>query len=313
MEVSQMYYPYLRGKQFELIALREMITNGTLTTSIVPIIEPVKASSTLKTVLQLFGRESHSLAVIQNPQATPYTPFANDEEVDELKQEPFFIPAVIGTSQEAVDTLGKYNSPNSMVVLPKTVHPELEWESQPLNNAIKVIAPDNRSFLRRSHGSRVVVLDDAFTKRPRNVDYANNEDEFFSETHMYYSEDGYIGFSDYSVIGSEYIDSGYAPRAVAIHIVYFRADGQLRIRHFVSTTNDDITNVAGKFAEALEAFMQWYQSPEFNRDQNDSTALVEFKRMYDQQQYSGLGVVKKLSIEHHLEIMGRYLNERAHS
>ena len=44
-----MYFPYLRGKQFELIALREtteILAEHSLKIS--PLIEPVKNSSTLK-------------------------------------------------------------------------------------------------------------------------------------------------------------------------------------------------------------------------------------------------------------------------
>ena len=46
-----MYFPYLRGRQFELIAIREMIEKNLINDKVIPIIEPVKASSTfLKTI-----------------------------------------------------------------------------------------------------------------------------------------------------------------------------------------------------------------------------------------------------------------------
>lgn len=34
MEVRSMYFPYLRGRQFELIALRELVEEGVLSSSI---------------------------------------------------------------------------------------------------------------------------------------------------------------------------------------------------------------------------------------------------------------------------------------
>ena len=37
-----MYYPFLRARQFELIALRELATEGATQGVIVPILEPVK-------------------------------------------------------------------------------------------------------------------------------------------------------------------------------------------------------------------------------------------------------------------------------
>lgn len=42
-----MYYPYLRGKQFELLALREFANESANNRNIVPIIEPVKTHSTV--------------------------------------------------------------------------------------------------------------------------------------------------------------------------------------------------------------------------------------------------------------------------
>ena len=37
-----MYFPYVRGRQYELLALRELATNNLLGDYVTPIIEPVK-------------------------------------------------------------------------------------------------------------------------------------------------------------------------------------------------------------------------------------------------------------------------------
>ena len=53
MEGCRMYFPYLRGRQFELIALRELIENDCINSSIIPIIEPVKPTANLlKTIAE---------------------------------------------------------------------------------------------------------------------------------------------------------------------------------------------------------------------------------------------------------------------
>ena len=39
-----MYFPYLRGRQYELLALRELATNHLLGDYVTPIVEPVKLS-----------------------------------------------------------------------------------------------------------------------------------------------------------------------------------------------------------------------------------------------------------------------------
>lgn len=49
-----MYFPYLRGRQFELIALRELLEGKRISEKVIPIIEPVKPSSTLLKTLETF-------------------------------------------------------------------------------------------------------------------------------------------------------------------------------------------------------------------------------------------------------------------
>ena len=49
-----MYFPYLRGRQNELLCLRELLDAGKLSTKIIPIIEPVKFSRTFFSTLTKF-------------------------------------------------------------------------------------------------------------------------------------------------------------------------------------------------------------------------------------------------------------------
>lgn len=55
-----MYFPYLRGRQFELIALRELLEGERIGQEIIPIIEPVKPSATLLKTLECFMDEQIS-------------------------------------------------------------------------------------------------------------------------------------------------------------------------------------------------------------------------------------------------------------
>ena len=119
-------------------------------------------------------------------------------------------------------------------------------------------------------------------------------------------EDGFVGFSDYSVVGNEYLEAGFAPYAVAIHIVYFAPDKTLRVRHFVSDSNEDITNPALKFYEAVSKLAAWYNTDPHPVEM--TLGLQTFLQHYEQQSYPGLGTVKKLSLMHHLELMGKYLS-----
>lgn len=61
-----MYYPILRGRQNELLAIRELLSADKLE-KVVPIIEPVKASSTLCSTIKAFSEKGHPLGIVQNP------------------------------------------------------------------------------------------------------------------------------------------------------------------------------------------------------------------------------------------------------
>ena len=165
-----------------------------------------------------------------------------------------------------------------------------------------IVGEDSPQFRRCGVDNRV-MLKDRFNKRNRNTDYINTIDEFYSNDHLYYQDDKYIGFSDYSIVGEEFSETGFAPYAVAIHIVYFDDKNNLRIHHFVSDSNNDISDPAGKFYEALEKLVEWNKEKQLRTE-----GMKQFEEMYRTQTYSGLGVVKKLSIMHHLEIVGNFLN-----
>lgn len=162
--------------------------------------------------------------------------------------------------------------------------------------------PDRGDFRRRIRSNRV-MCEDHFPKQTRNIDYLDTETEFFSSDHLYYADDGYKGFSDYSVVGEEFSETGFAPYAVAIHIVYFDKKNILRIAHFVSDSNDDISDPARKFAEAVKKLVEWNQN-----ERLDTAGIRAFEEAYYDQTYPGLGVVKKYSIMHHLELMSKHLD-----
>lgn len=63
-----MYFPYLRGRQYELLALRELVANNLISNKIIPIVEPVKLSPTLVNMMTEFIKASHPISIIRNPQ-----------------------------------------------------------------------------------------------------------------------------------------------------------------------------------------------------------------------------------------------------
>jgi hypothetical protein len=150
-----------------------------------------------------------------------------------------------------------------------------------------------------------IRLDDLFEKQARNSDYLDIEGHRFSEEHLYFRDEGFTGFSDYTVLPSEYIDGGSTPRAVAIHLTYLHSENQIWIRHFTSETNDSISNVQGKFAEAAEKAVTFCRENKIT-----NSAITELESYYDNQHYPGLGTVKKISIKNHLLLLSSLYKEQ---
>lgn len=311
-----MYFPYIRGRQYELLALKELLMSERLSEHITPILEPVKLSSTLSKTIEEFVKRNRNLCVICNPAVGSFNSDMNDNEKDTNKQK--FLE-FLSTTQVIKSHIIKKNSTTSLSSWEKnrgvkktdwyvintnrdylSTYLELFEENPPKMTFI----PDESAFRRKIRRNRS-LLEDRFNKCERNSDYANTPDEFFSDDHLFYKEDGFEGFSDYSVIGEDYLESGFAPYAVAIHIVYFDSEKNLRVHHFVSDSNNDIQNPAGKFYEALKKLDRWVKE----NDITITTSLQVFIDHYNNQTYPGLGSVKKLSLMHHLELIGQYLNE----
>ena len=75
-----MYFPYLRGRQFELIALRELLEGKRISEKVIPIIEPVKPSSTLLKTLETFVKNDREIVVMylrMHPKSHPSNPYSN--------------------------------------------------------------------------------------------------------------------------------------------------------------------------------------------------------------------------------------------
>lgn len=113
------------------------------------------------------------------------------------------------------------------------------------------------------------------------------------------------GFGDFLIVGDEYSESGGPAYAVAIHLTYLNEDEVMYIRHFVSDRNDTPTDPAGKFAEALSKLVARVEEDELIYK---SEAYKQYKDFHDRGHFPGLGYVKKLSMQHHIETLAKFLS-----
>ncbi len=315
-----MYYPFLRARQFELITLRELATEGATQGTIIPILEPVKLTfNNLNLAYKVFEERKQNAYLIVNPSVGELIGDNNHylDYLNELNNNIVF-PAFHyknnnGTNFEYItQSISKYGLQQCMLICKNDIREnDDEFRVLAQLEQITVINIENPSRNRALHrfvqnlGKTYIRLDDLFEKQARNSDFLSIEEHRFSEEHIYYSQENFTGFSDYTVLSSEYSDGGSTPRAVVIHLTYLNQQNQIMIRHFTSETNDSIANIQGKFAEAAQKAVNYCRLNNLT-----NSAILELENYFDEQHYPGLGTVKKISIKNHLLIVSHYLRNR---
>lgn len=299
-----MYYPILRGKLNELLALRELaqleLKNFT------PVIEPVKKDirALIKTVESL---NEHTIEpyIIINPTIGDYsyTPNALYEELSKVDHISYRVLYSINQKTEQyIDFLdvGSFG-----LFIQKGIDQEILDFSE-LSN-INFIQNDTNPNIKKRIKNRV-CYEDFFKKQIRNADYPIESP--FSSLHSYYSEENNIGFSDYTITGDDFSEGGGPAYVVTIHISYIdkKRFDELFIRHYSSENDGTPTNPGAKFLEALNKLIK-----DINDDQLPFTqtySLAEFQNLHKIEHFPGLGQVKKLSIKHHIESVCTYLEHQ---
>ena len=258
-----MYYPYLRGRQFELITIRDLALENALE-KITPVIEPVKENfNSLNLANNIFFESGFKPFLIVNPSVGEVV---GDTEhflqyISELEN-PMYKPAFhySDNAEYILECIYKYELEESMIIGLDDFTKEDSLIELCSNNSVShimLLEPHRyRSLDRKIKDLNKIYirLDDLFERQQKNADYLEIPAHKFSEEHLYYREDRYQGFSDFTVLSKEYLEGGSVPRAVVINLTYINEEmnDQIWIRHFTSDTNDSISNVQGKFAEATK-------------------------------------------------------------
>ena len=309
-----MYFPYLRARQFELISLRELVSEDKLQ-NITPVLEPVKQSfNNLNIAHKVFQEKDFNAYLIVNPfqgEMPGDTEFFLSY-ISELENRKFLHAFHYSDNADYIlSNIEKYNLEDCLIICLDNFSDEESLKqlcSIDKISKIMLLEPHKYRSLDRnikSLGKFYIRLDDIFEKQQKNADFLNIQAHKFTEEHLYYGQDNYQAFADFTVLPSEFVDGGSTPRAVAIHLTYLNAkfENQIWIRHFTSTSNDSIANVQGKFEEAATKAVDFcINLPLLN------SATNELKKYLDEARYPGLGTVKKISIKNHLLIISDFLN-----
>ncbi len=310
-----MYYPYLRARQFELIALRELANENATQGFVTPILEPVMDTQNgLNLAHKVFiEKDQHAYLIVNSNLGNLY----NDttlflDYINGIGECKFKVAFHYRNNCSYIEnSINQYSLVDCMLICNKDLDSDdLDFQQLAKHPAISSFTVEdpgrNRSldrFIKRLE-KKYIRLDDLFEKQDRNSEFLNIAEHRFSEEHLWFSKDGFAGFSDYTALPSEFIEGGSTPRAVVIHWTYLNEKNEIWIKHFTSITNDTVANVQGKFGEAAEKAVQF-----ITKENITNSAAEELKDYFYRSHYPGLGMVKKLAIKNHLLILSEYLKK----
>jgi hypothetical protein len=314
-----MYHPYFRGKQYELVTVKEMAPI-LAAADFHPVIEPVRSDlGGLRRALDAVAKAKGSATVIVNPQCGDL--FESGKTLSDFFQKDLLgLPGISagillaqGITADAAVQWYQAHANHTPVFIHAgfTGAKSLAEKLGPPTKAQRHIFVDRfcgKLYQKHFTGAYRVLLRDGF-RRTRNADYPPVE--AFSDLHATFKDEGMDGFGDFLIVGDEYNESGGPAYAVAIHLTFIDPDQDdaMQIYHFISDSQDTPTDPAGKFAEALAKMIQTLNMP--GSKVLETAAVSEFRALHKQGHFPGLGYVKKLSMNHHIQTLARYFETAA--
>lgn len=312
-----MYFPFIRGKQFDLLALVESAEMIAKSGKVIPIIEPVKSINNTTRGISKYIEANMPFIIITNPTEGEFSDTTLikkniiEEVIDEYDN--YYVAYIITsktTLKDVTDFLEEYS--NNQVCF---IH---FYQFQNTTNLISKFQEYSNISFQIFYGNKIsetyisnfeidnkVILKDEFRRATRNADYEENE--FYSDLYKNYKDKGFIGFGDFSIIGDFFSDStGGAAHAVTIHYSYLnKQDNNIWIRHFISDRTEGPEDPAGKFLEALDKCVDF-----INQDDpqcGKCKGCQDFISYHGSQHYPGLGTVKKVSLKHHIKLLSKLI------
>ncbi|MDB6100571.1 MAG: uncharacterized protein JWO52_570 [Gammaproteobacteria bacterium] len=312
-----MYHPYFRGKQYELITIREMAP-VMAAAGFQPIIEPVRETlSGLHKALEAVIAALGSAVVVVNPHHGDYAEDGGPLTQllkDEFSHAQISAGILLKEGMSTAEILEGYESHKDHT--PVFIHAGFA-EAKSLAQKLGKPSHEQRHVfdearcgkLYQKHfaGAHRVLLRDGFIRK-RNADYQIIEP--FSDLHATYEDEGMHGFGDFLIVGDDFIEGGGPAYAVAIHLTFINADQDdtMQVYHFISETRDTPLDPAGKFAEALTNMMKTLERPASHVLETE--AVKEFRSLHKEGHFPGLGYIKKLSMNHHIETLAHYFRSK---
>jgi len=284
----------------------------------VPILEPVKeALSGLVRSVEAITAANGSLILIVNPANGHHVENAgpiHDLLAQDLRGHQNISPAYLLGSDtdllEVTEFLNTYG--NRTVTLIHNGFPNAKALAEhlgPASREIRHVFIEERCgllYTKHFRDAQRILIRDGFERR---ANREHPEVEVFSDLHATYEELGMDGFGDFLIVGDDFSLSGGPAYAVAIHLTCIDDDNDdvMLVHHFKSIRYDTPTDPAGKFAEAVQKLVDEVERP--GTKMFRTPAIEEFFQLHLSGHFPGLGYVKKLSMNHHVQTMARYFQK----
>lgn len=305
-----MYYPFLRAKKHELLALLAVPSNTF--EKMLPIMEPVALSDQALASYRNLAKTGRPAILITNP--AHGTLNKNDVQqtlirgalsghdnlvLGYLIEKDFSIRAL-------TDFLDENQSHKKAVIFRATPRQaELNQLSELLQNHPEVehlIFDDRRLIASRVfewHPKRVVISD-GFQRQTKNADYG--PDSSFPTYIDDIAKMDFAGFGDYLIVGDVYTEGGGMGYVVTLHIT--ASDGpDINVHHFSSDSDSNVRGLPqNKFREACHKLATSDVVLALPR----TTGIKEYLNWHAEDHFPGLGSPKQASMQHHMEMMSRY-------
>lgn len=308
-----MYFPFLRGSQYNLIALREFASGHNGCDKIFPVIEPVRVSTaSILKAIDILSDSQMRYAVILNPEHGDFQLSSNRFDIQSflettkgLSVRPTFAFLVKENQDEVLNTIVEKDLRDVMIIFQEPF--DLDKSHGICNDErvsfIVVADADTRSIRRKlmATGKHIIRLDDNFIVRKTNIAYRDVDEEAYTDEFRYYAEDGFFGFSDYCALPKSFSEGISTHTTIAMHMTFLKQDDCIWVRHFVSDAKYDDGDIRQKFMDVVSKVADFYGND------NKTPAIQELIDSKDH--FPGLGVIKKLTIRNHMELIMNLLSD----
>lgn len=301
------FFPYLRGKTYELSAIERALPALTKNGKIMPVVEPVRAKT--KRIVNkagAFGKANLPVALVMNPQVGELVgaPGATAQLLGDMRAAgATVVPVMIVHNQLLPIDVQQFQA---HVSAGQSIHLHVDLANVLVAAALQQAAPSVNLFVSGTAGGthqaafpNRALLRDGFRAQTKNANYPTQS--FFSDLHLTYASSGFVGFGDFAIVGDYYTAGGGPAYAVAIHMTEDHGKQGIVCNHFLSTSNTTTANAPGKFGEAVGALAAYSRQHPGAID--FSAACQELLQHHVSGTWPGLGDLKRLSIQHHLELM----------